>query len=110
MKHYLYSHISLGLDLVAMYVRSMTLHFVDKGTLQEYKYLEHGAHFAIGALSTIMLLKIFIDVPEVITGLVGVGFISAAFTHSVIEKRKDDAISARKHAGKIYNFHKNHGK
>ena len=81
--------IMIGLGVGAMYVRSMTLHFVDKGTLQEYKYLEHGAHYAIGALAAIMLTKIFFHVPEAITGLVGVGFILIAFLHSKYIKTQE---------------------
>ena len=83
--------IMIGLGVGAMYVRSLTLHFVEVGTLNEYKYLEHGAHFAIGALALIMLTKIFIDVPELITGLIGISFISIAFAHSVYEKKRKKA-------------------
>ena len=82
--------IMAGLGVGAMYVRSMTLDFVKRGTLAEYKYLEHGAHFAIGALALIMLTKIFYDVPELVTGLVGIGFISIAFLHSIYDKRKNN--------------------
>ena len=74
--------IMAGLGVGAMYVRSMTLDFVEKGTLTTYKYLEHGAHYAIGALAVIMFLKLFIEVPEIITGLVGISLISIAFIHS----------------------------
>lgn len=81
--------IMIGLGIGAMYVRSMTLDFVDRGTLTEYKYLEHGAHYAIGALATIMLIKIFYEVPEVITGLIGVTFILVAFLHSKYLKTKE---------------------
>ena len=81
--------IMIGLGIGAMYVRSMTLDFVERGTLAEYKYLEHGAHFAIGALSAIMMLKMFIHVPEVITGLAGITIISAAFIHSYILKKRE---------------------
>lgn len=36
----------------------MTIFLVDKGTLDEFVYLEHGAHYAIGALAIIMLLSV----------------------------------------------------
>lgn len=74
--------IMIGLGIGAMYVRAMTLDFVESNTLATYRYLEHGAHYAIGALATIMLLKIFTHIPEVVTGLIGVGFILIAFIHS----------------------------
>jgi len=74
--------IMIGLGIGAMYVRSMTLDFVESKTLTTYKYLEHGAHYAIGALSIIMMLKMFHHVPEMITGLIGVTFILVAFLHS----------------------------
>ena len=44
--------IALGLGFIgAMFVRSLTVYLVRQGTLSEYVYLEHGAHWAIGALS-----------------------------------------------------------
>lgn len=74
--------IMAGLGIGAMYVRSLTIQLVRSGTLDEYKYLEHGAMWAILALANIMFLKIFIHVPELVTGLIGVLFIGAAFIHS----------------------------
>ena len=67
--------IMVGLGIGAMFVRSMTIYLVEKGTLDAYVYLEHGAHYAIGVLALIMLLSIQIHIPEVITGLAGVGLI-----------------------------------
>ena len=67
--------IMLGLAIGAMFVRSMTLYLVDKGTLSELVYLEHGAHYAIGALAIIMLLSMKFHVPELVTGLIEVAFI-----------------------------------
>ncbi len=54
-----------------MFVRSMTLYLVKKGTLQQYIYLEHGAHYAIGILAIIMLASIKYHIPEVFTGISG---------------------------------------
>ncbi len=67
--------IVLGLSAGAMFVRSLTLHFVHQGTLERYVFLEHGAYYAIGALAVIMLVSILHPVPEVITGLAGLVFI-----------------------------------
>jgi hypothetical protein len=63
--------IALGLGIGAMFVRSMTILLVDKGTLAQYRYLEHGAFWAILALAAIMLLSARWHIPEVITGLIG---------------------------------------
>ncbi|MBC9077527.1 DUF475 domain-containing protein, partial [Mycobacterium canettii] len=54
-----------------------------------YVYLEHGAHWAIGALAIILLLSIDhrFAVPEWVTASVGVVFIGAAFTESVRRNR-----------------------
>jgi hypothetical protein len=75
--------ISLGLGVGAMFVRSLTVMLVEKQTLQKYIYLEHGAHWAIGALAIIMIYTTFAQVSEVITGLIGVGFIVAAYFSSI---------------------------
>jgi hypothetical protein len=75
--------IMVGLAIGAMFVRSMTVYLVHKGTLQQYIYLEHGAHYAIGILALIMFASTVIHIPEVITGLIGVGFIIASVRSSV---------------------------
>lgn len=81
--------IALGLGLIgAIFVRSLTVFLVREGTLDEYEYLDHGAHWAIGALSIILLLTISFEVNEVITGVIGVVFIGAAFLSSVVRNRR----------------------
>ncbi len=84
--------IMLGLAIGAMFVRSMTIFLVDKGTLDEFIYLEHGAHYAIGALAVIMLLSVKFHVPELITGLIGIAFIGLALWAS-LRHRKAEALS-----------------
>jgi hypothetical protein len=80
--------IMLGLAIGAIFVRSMTIYLVEKGTLGAYVYLEHGAHYAIGALAVIMLMGTVFHVPEVITGLIGIGFIAASVISSVRHRRQ----------------------
>lgn len=75
--------IAIGLGIGAMFVRSMTIFLVRKGTLSEYRYLEHGAFYAILALAVIMYLNTFLHIPEVITGLIGAVLIGLAFWSSV---------------------------
>lgn len=79
--------IMLGLGVGAFFVREMTLHVLESGHLAEYKYLEHGAFWAILTLATIMLLNFFISIPETVTGLVGVAFLGAAVYHSHLENK-----------------------
>jgi len=80
--------IMLGLGIGAVFVRSLTLLMLKEKTLAEYRYLEHGAHYAIFALSIIMLLKIFIPINEIVVGTVGVIFIAVATYHSIVENKK----------------------
>ncbi len=79
--------IMIGLGIGAMYVRSMTIYFVEKKTLKLFVYLEHGALWAIGALATIMFLKMFFHISEFITGTIGLGFIISALIHSIIKNK-----------------------
>lgn len=81
--------IALGLGFIgSMWVRSITVYFVRTDTLAKFVYLEHGAHWAIGALAVILLVSIGVHVNEIITGLVGVAFIVAAFISSIIRARR----------------------
>lgn len=80
--------IAIGLGIGAMFIRSLTVFLVRKGTLSEYEYLEHGALWAIGALAVLLLVTMRHEVPEVVTGLIGVGFIGAAYASSVVRNRR----------------------
>ncbi|HEY0212260.1 MAG TPA: DUF475 domain-containing protein [Paenirhodobacter sp.] len=75
--------IAIGLGIGAMYVRSMTIMLVEKGTLSEYRYLEHGAFYAITALAVVMYVQTFVHIPEVITGLAGAVLIGIALWSSI---------------------------
>lgn len=75
--------IMVGLGIGAMFVRSLTIYMVEKGTLDEYIYLEHGAHYAIGILALIMLLGMKFHIPEIFTGLIGIAFIALSLWSSV---------------------------
>nr|WP_315212252.1 DUF475 domain-containing protein [uncultured Duganella sp.] len=83
--------IMLGLAIGAMFVRSMTVYLVKKGTLDQFVFLEHGAHYAIGILAAIMLASMKFHVPELFTGLIGVAFIAASVWSSVRHRRKEAA-------------------
>ena len=79
--------IALGLGIGAMFVRSMTVALVKGGTLNEYRYLEPGAFYAIVALAIIMLTSIRVHTPEVVTGVIGAAFIGAALLSSLRHKK-----------------------
>lgn len=86
--------IAVGLTIGAMFVRSMTIFLVRKGTLKQFIFLEHGAHYGIGTLAFLMLLSLNMDVSEVITGLMGVAFIVASVISSVLHRRKEVAAES----------------
>jgi hypothetical protein len=87
--------IMLGLAIGAMFVRSLTVFLVKKGTLDEFVYLEHGAHYAIGILAVIMLASMKFHIPEIITGLTGVAFIAASLWSSIRYKKEQQALEVR---------------
>ena len=74
-----------------MFVRSLTVYLVRQGTLDEYVFLEHGAHYAIGTLAAIMLISMVHEIPEVITGLVGAVLIALSVYSSILYKRQNAA-------------------
>ena len=86
--------IMIGLGIGAMFVRSLTLYMLEKKTLTEYRYLEHGAHYAILALALIMLVKIFFHIDEIIVGTVGISFIAMAIYHSIQANKVPVAVTA----------------
>jgi hypothetical protein len=89
--------IALGLSIGAMFVRSMTIMLVRRGSLGEYRYLEHGAFWAILALAAIMLLSAHYAIPETVTGVIGAVLIGLSFLWSVRHNRREAA--ARRAAG-----------
>ncbi|MBC7685367.1 MAG: DUF475 domain-containing protein [Bdellovibrionales bacterium] len=84
--------IMLGLAIGAMFVRSLTVFLVEKGTLEEFVYLEHGAHYAIGILALIMFASVEYEIPEWFTGLSGVAFILVSLWSSLRYRRQQHAL------------------
>ena len=80
--------IAIGLGIGAMFVRSLTVMLVDQGTLASYRFLEHGAFYAIGALALLMLVGTVVHVPEAFTGLIGAAFIGLSVWSSILYNRK----------------------
>lgn len=85
--------IAIGLGVGALWVRSLTIFMVRRGTLDSYKFIEHGAHYTIAILACILILSIFIQIPELIAGLVGLGIIGS----SIIASRQ--ALAAKHRLG-----------
>lgn len=83
--------IALGLGAGAMFVRSFTLLLVDRGTLTQFRYLEHGAFWAIGALAILMMVGVVMHISEAVTGLLGGALIAASFISSILANRRDAA-------------------
>lgn len=80
-----------GLGAGAIWVRSMTVYLLRAGTLAKYRYLEHGAHWAILALGVVMMVKLYgVELPEWLVGGLGLVFVVTAIVSSVLEKRRMD--------------------
>ncbi|OPB29910.1 DUF475 domain-containing protein [Bartonella sp. WD12.1] len=92
MSAFAFSHnlfiIAIGLGIGAFYVRAITIMLVETGTLLHYRYLEHGAFYAILVLAVIMYIQIIMPVPEALTGLIGVCILGVAFYSSIRFKHK----------------------
>jgi uncharacterized protein len=79
--------IVVGLGLGAYFVRTLTVIMVKRHTLETLRYLEHGAHWAIGGLAVAMFTNLIVHVPELITGLIGLLFVGLAYNSSRRENR-----------------------
>ncbi len=83
--------IAIGLGIGAMYVRSMTIMLVERQTLAQLRYLEHGAFWSILILSLIMFAQTMWHIPEAVTGLLGAGLIGLALLSSLRFNRRSPA-------------------
>lgn len=83
--------IMAGLGAGALWVRAMTVHLVRTGTLAKYRYLEHGAHWAILFLGGIMIAKLYhVHLPVAVVGSLGLFFIGFSVISSVRSRRKEE--------------------
>lgn len=83
---------AIGLGIGAWFVRELTIFFLDKGVTDAYKYLEHGAFWAIGILAALMFLSVHIEIPEVVTGLIGAGVLALAVITSPKKSEKESQL------------------
>ena len=85
--------IMTGLGLGALFIRSLTLMLSREKALDHLVFLEHGAHYAIGALGLLMLAGVVLhrfalEVPEWLTGLIGVALLLLSFWDSLRHRRR----------------------
>ncbi len=75
--------IAAGLGIGAFYVRSLTMLFLDQGTLQKLRYLESGAFWAVGFLAFLMFAGIHVHIPEIVAGGVSLAILGLAVWSSL---------------------------
>lgn len=88
--------IAIGLGIGALFVRSMTVYLVARGTLDQYKYLEPAAFWAIGFLVLVMFLSAaghHLPGGELTTGLASMVILAAGVVTSVVQRNKDNTPS-----------------
>lgn len=82
--------IMLGLSIGAMFVRSMTIMLVEKGTLSEFRYLEDGAFWGIGWLVFAMFAHVLhYELGEATVAGGAAAAIALAVWHSVIVNKRE---------------------
>ena len=86
--------VAAGLGIGALFVRSLTIMLVDKGTLSEFRYLEHGAFWAIGGLSGFMFAGALVHIPEWVIAGTSAVLIVASYVHSVLVNNQEAAHGA----------------
>jgi uncharacterized protein len=79
--------ILVGLGIGAYFVRSFTVYLTQRKTIETFIYLEHGAHWAIFSLALCLFAALFIRVPEVLPGSVGLVFAVLSYLSSRRELR-----------------------
>jgi hypothetical protein len=80
--------ILIGLIIGAIVMRQFTLLLVRKSTLEQFLFLEHGAHYAVGALSLLMLYTLFAKIPNIVIGGLGMSIILMSIGSSISHQRK----------------------
>ncbi len=79
--------IAAGLGAGAVWVRSLTVFMVKRGTLDSYKYLEHGAHYTVALLALLLLASLWFSIPDAVSGGVGLVIIGLSLQASIVERR-----------------------
>jgi uncharacterized protein len=78
-----------GLGAGAVWVRAMTVHLVRAKTLTKYRFLEHGAHWAIAFLGLVMFARLYhVELPEWSVGTISLGTIATAIWWSRVTRHR----------------------
>lgn len=78
-----------GLGAGAVWVRAMTVHLVRAKTLTKYRFLEHGAHWAIAFLGLVMFIRLYgAELPEWSIGTLSLGTVGAAIWWSRVTRHR----------------------
>jgi hypothetical protein len=80
--------IAAGLGVGAIWVRSLTIFMVRRGTLKTYRYIEHGAFYTVSILAFILLLESLVRIPEAVAGVLGIFIILASVLASTKPLKK----------------------
>lgn len=83
--------ITAGLGLIgAMFVRSLTVYLVDKGTMSELKYIEHGAFWGIAWLVCAMIADAYgAHLGEAVVAGTAGALIALSVGHSIIANKRE---------------------
>jgi hypothetical protein len=95
------SLITIGLAIGAAYIRALTVFVVRKGTLEQYRYLEHGAYYAIGMLALLLMVEVWHDIPDVLTAGAGGLLIVAAIASSLWSRRRQEKAALESDAREL---------
>lgn len=83
--------IALGLAIGAMFVRSLTIMLVEKKTMSQLRFLEHGAFWSILVLALVMIVGTLIHIPEWLVALSAIATIGASYLSSMKANKADIA-------------------
>lgn len=83
--------LAAGLGIGALFVRSATKHLMETDKLAEFRFLGHGAYYAILVLAISQLISPFVHIEGegYIVGVISVALIGAATWHSHLLNKKE---------------------
>ncbi|MDE2079135.1 MAG: DUF475 domain-containing protein [Patescibacteria group bacterium] len=84
--------IVLGLGIGAYFVRSLTVYLTEEGILSSLVFIENGAYWAIFGLSLAMFASILAEVPEIVTGGIGLFFMLTSYYSSLKLQRAERVV------------------
>ena len=88
--------IMAGLGIGAFFVRGLTLYLVEKNTLSQFMFLEHGAFYALGVLALFMLCDSFFHFSEAVTAISGALILVISILWSIKVDRQSAAEQNQK--------------